>query len=129
MTDPSKMTDDELRLAIAEKMGLSVDEGDWYCPRCDVLISSEQVTYNEKHDKGSCLCPVEWRTIPNYPGDIAAAMGLLDKFKWEVSIQRDVVGNWGCIIYPKPNDKNKIIGVGDTPARAICEAWLKAKGK
>lgn len=134
--NPSQMTDAELRLAIAEKLGLNVNDGDWYCPKCDVLLSPEQVTFNEKHDKGSCLCPVEWRTIPNWPNDIAAALGLLeDMGEWRIGrVNILVKGGWKywCTVDYKYDPKikelvpNAFATSEESLSRAISEAAYMA---
>ncbi len=108
MTAPSKLTDAELRLAIAEELGWKPSS-----------VPGEFIW--ERPEDGL------YDFIPNYPGDPAAALGLLDGIAGEVCLTRDIIGNWGCAIHPGPNPENIYVGTGDKLARAICEAWLKAK--
>lgn len=105
MTDPSEMTNDELRLAIAE---IIAKENGWTI-RDDLPI--EEIAFiNSKGELEGFA--------PYYPGDPAAALGLLDEYD-EVDIWKDSTG-WNCAF-------DKAFCHGKSFARAISEAWLKEK--
>ena len=115
MTDPSKMTDDELSQAIAEKLGWThCDLGHWHLPKVRFLHAEK---------------------IPDYPGDIAAAMGLakdlVKKGEWQFKL---AIGSFGSIatfsripVYDPIRDRVcVIINEDDGETRAISEAAYQA---
>ncbi len=113
--NPSEMTGDELRLAIAEELGMHVH-----------ILARGRFKYWLDIPKGKQAAP----RIRNWPSDVAAALGLLDEHN-DVRIDKDGDTRWTVDIY---SDPLIIIGSSDAPtlARAISEAVymaLKAKEK
>lgn len=110
---PSEMTDDELRLAIAKVVA---KEKGWLVSKGD---------YSFRHDEmGQTFVAY----IPNYPGDIAAAMGLLDEYD-NVLIDKtysktDGFSTWEVTILPKSS--GRYTGDNKFLPRAISEAVYAA---
>lgn len=133
MNDP-KTADQitELRVKCAVAMGLSPicvpfspnkcklgHSGDWFTPEAAAEI-------RKVYPRGAPP-----RVIPNYPGDPAAALTLVDKLKEE---------GWGCVIDCEPkknwfvhftneNESDIIEETDPSICRAICRAFLAVKGK
>ena len=59
----------------------------YYCPSCDIEISPENVTFNEKHD--SCGCDVEYWTLTNTYNNkqqfINEVVSLMQKYNLSIS--------------------------------------------
>lgn len=108
------MTNDELRRAIAERLGWKEDPG-W-------------------NKVGTWVAPdgTLWHHCPNWPEDIKEALTLpIDKTRAELTLfQRRFIDNdfdtWLATFFPKPKDGTYQDGLahGETPALAICRAWL-----
>lgn len=123
--NPSKMTDEQLRLAIAEELGwtrIKKLSGDLLFHLSGRIVGLPLgVDYNE----GRGL-----KRVPNYPGDTAAAMGLLEEFEYWVV--QSIDGLQSCLIYKSRHnwahqEVALACGEGDSLSRAICEAWLTAR--
>ena len=109
MTVPSEMTNTELNRAIAEKLGWK------YCPvgPCPHTIHKMPEHW---HPPGE----VAWTSsLPNYSGDVAAALGLLDEYD-EADIWKDSTG-WNCAF-------GGAFCHGKPFPRALSECWLTAGG-
>lgn len=124
MTAPSK-TDAELRLAIAEELGWTeVYDVDSVGVGLSVKVLTGKMP-NTEGKKGHRCC------IPNYPGDIAAAMGLLisedDRELPEHTFRQQAIYEISELDVIVANNRvchdNTLKGI----ARALCEAWLQAR--
>lgn len=112
---PSKMNDEQLRLAIAEELG-------WLPSFKSIAIEKSAWPYKWLSPDGVGADP------PDYPGDIAAAMRLLDEFKyWQITNE----DGWISVhIYGDYLGEDWLIAglEGRSPlAKIICEAWLTAR--
>lgn len=58
------MTDNEIRIAIAEKCG----RNGWWCPQCKKLVSEYSLGYQNRHAN----CSESAREAPDYPNDLNA---------------------------------------------------------
>lgn len=120
----SKMTDAELRLAIAE---IIAKENGWTFYK----DTPKLWTFRDKDTSPSTV------SVPNYPGDIAATMGLLDEFpRWELLKLLKVGGGsdieYSVYIYLRSTGPYKagvdyFFAHNDQKCRAICEAWLTTR--
>ncbi len=128
MTPISQMADADLRLAIAEELGKE------YCV-CDKPTVASRLG---GPDFGECTnCG---KNLPNWPCDVAAALGLLDEISgytrrtalerwekepWDVKI----IPNMNGLVYGNDGKGMKAMSqsMNESLARAICEAWLTAK--
>lgn len=97
----SELTDADLQLAIAEILG-------W--------IKETIPPYRWKLPKGYYK-----HQLPNYPGDIAAALGLLTEKNWQYNINNGYVSIFPHTEQYWHNNTPKSI------ARAACKAWLNRK--
>jgi len=114
--NPSKLTDEELWLAIAE---IIAKKNGWIIHRA-VGIGAEELCY--------------WRDeqlidfIPNYTSDNNAALGLLDEFAaYQIYKGED---KWGDPVYwVCPTKDNRVVNgpISKILARAISEAWLMVR--
>jgi len=116
------MTDEELRLVIAEKLG-------WrYCP------ASVQNFSDGSYRRYDYISPdgrkLQWKVaeskewIPDYPTDNNAALGLLDEFD---SYDIEKFGR-GYFVRIWDDDTNLFWeSQNKSLPRAICEAWLTAR--
>jgi hypothetical protein len=131
--------DDELRLAIAKAFGLTVyhyDKGylNYYC-----LLESDGYPVNENHRENERATEAEcWeKDCPDWPTDLNAAFGLVREAEGQnvgFSLHNVTYDNGKRITYeatfydPWGGPKCEKYSVeAPTPARAICEAWLKWK--
>lgn len=113
----NQMTDEELRLAIAEELGWK------HCSDCCGKESSVWPLSNIPHIHDPSGDVKDLNLLPNYPTDIAAAMGLLIESGWQFSIcDRDLIILVGTDFYAEYKEIS-LNGI----ARAICEAWLQAR--
>lgn len=117
MTNPDTMTNEELRVAVAEARG-------W------VFVQSEPDEGGSfagwwKHPNGAG-CGYTDSVLPNFPADHNAAMTLCDalaKEGWSVKMERwDTDNEWSCAFFHKDHDT--IYGDAPTLAIAICRAYL-----
>ena len=100
MTNPSKMSDRKLQLAIAEELGGLPP--DYYEGKGDTSM------------------------LPNWPGDIAAAMELIPIYMSyaQINYSHATIEGW----HVKMSSGQSVSGEHHSKslARAICEAWLTA---
>jgi len=109
MTDISQMTDADLRLAIAKKLGMKVH-----------VSVSGRFRYWLDISKGKQCAP----RIRNWPGDNNAALGLLDEFgDWELEIER-CGSKYQVILHVE--GKDHMSRWCETLSRAISEAAYMA---
>ncbi len=117
--NPSQLTDDELRLAIAKVIAEADESG---CILGQDREGNPQYWYGKER----------FQTVPNYPGDIEAAMGLYNKLNYHEQHR------FAEFIYETTE-----IGLTDTTeeaivilfnnlasksgARFLSEAWLTAR--
>jgi hypothetical protein len=66
------MSDDEIRITIAEKCG----RNGWWCPQCKVLVSEYSLGYQNRHSN----CTDSARQSPDYPNDLNAIQAEVKKF-------------------------------------------------
>ncbi len=110
--NPSELSDDELNRAIAEELPNYIYEPDnqgaqFFHPAC----------WKQKQESA----PWKEVELPNWSGDIAAAMGLMTEKDWQYNINNGYVS-----IYPHTEQfwhNNTIEGI----ARAISEAWYSVR--
>lgn len=138
MTAPSELSDADLRLAIAEKLGykwyefIHPDKGSMgerlllkpsFVGRSLVWREADMTLPYDKIDSVS--------NVPNYLGDIEAAMGLLDKFKSSALIHLNWLAGaqvWEATIVKEIGPPFQ--GESKSFARAISEAaYMAMKGE
>jgi hypothetical protein len=134
------MTDDELRLAIAKARGWTVYHYDkdyrdscYYC-----LLNGDGYPVNDDYMNNHHQTEAEaWADCPDWPTDLNAAFGLVREAEGQnvgFSLHNVSYDNGKRITYeatfydPWGGPKCEKYSVeATTPARAICEAWLKWK--
>ena len=122
---PSEMTDDELRVAIAEELGWTI---------IPPVLNQAMIQIGIKpNDKMRAIVP-----LPNWSDDIAAAMGLLckmvrDRKTFVGAIIHYRIKSYDVTLWKISADdhirdvKTKHDNTPKGIARAICEAWLTAR--
>jgi hypothetical protein len=128
------MTDDELRVAIAKARGWTVYHYDkdhrdscYFC-----LLNGDGYPVNDDYMNNHHQTEAEaWADCPDYPRDLNTAFELVQDAE-----EQDV---WFALANVIPNSDTVMYEVkftldckwwyacADTPARAICEAWLQWK--
>lgn len=102
------MTDAEVDAAVAKRLGWKEVAKDWWEKPCETL-------------------PNAWygrMMLPRYSTDIAAAMGLVEEAFYFCLEWYD--GDWWAELEIESESERVYAGRCQTPARAICEAWLMA---
>lgn len=125
MTDISKMTDADLRLAIA-----------------GIIAKQKGYTVAAKEDFGDLFFAVDnedgsmtlYEPVPNYPCDPAAALGLLEGMESEIKLSKEGYAWVEIKVRFDPKRMADLVAKADAPtlARAISEPTLealKAKGE
>lgn len=119
------MTEQEQNLAIAEFCGVELTG--WYCPKCRVQVSPEEVTFYQEHDNrsGGCGEGVTARPLPEYVHDLNAVYEaeehLQSPYSVYVATLEHVCGSAGdnALAWPYIH----------ATAAQRCEALLKTIGK
>lgn len=114
MSDYGKMTDDELRRVIAERLGWTeIEEVSYWAEGYD--FTAEQKTLTGKRGMHSDI------PVPDWPQSVDAALTLPLKPKQRWMVVQVVGGKtWYASIIDISARAEAI-----EPARAICEAWLQ----
>ena len=112
---------DELRLAVAETVMGSRP----------LLVDEEASAFTRRRqflDAGDWYDPEARDRVPDYPSDIAAAMGVLCKARGpgrgEFCIEPDDAG-YICVLYAGDGSAKRFHGRGSRISEAVCRAALK----
>lgn len=127
MTAISEMTNEELRLAIAEIIAKEIGHG------CFVSPTGELSGLVFRDNRLGLI-----KDVPDYPSDDVAALGLLDEFECVSmckgltdAFNKDSEKAWRVYIgIPLPNSNiigKSFVGEHALLSRVISETWLKAK--
>jgi len=117
----AEMTNEELRRKIGALLGYAVGDFVFLGMRAGyrLTLNGERMGEYETYDKA-------WSHVPNWPEDVAAALGLITQTDVDFSMNRGAIDNtgmrweWLAFVNSYPSYANE-------PARAICLAWLAWK--
>lgn len=126
MTNPDTMTNEELRVAVAEARG-------WTQIRTvNRVMMGVRPNETRTFQTVAILSPSKTLTaislVPNFPTDANAALTLCDalaKDGWHFAVD-GVVGNPFEVVFAK-SDTDRVIAHGPTLPIALCRAYLKTR--
>jgi hypothetical protein len=124
-TDYAKLSDRELDRAIAEALGYEIYHYDKdYPAKCYYMLMDGDGDFSHKERKTEADA---WEDIPHWATEYATAFELADEAQHDhpnvdITIQRH--GTWGQYQCRIGNYHHEIESWGETPARALCIAWL-----
>jgi hypothetical protein len=116
------MTTDQIRIACAEEMG-------WETHKFIDASGSAHVGWRSAQLRVACTAS----ELPNYPTDANAALELCEQMRsdgWWMEMRPMVSSKkWKIYVWDRTGDTRIYHAEADTLPLAICEAFLKVRGK
>jgi hypothetical protein len=128
MIDYEHMTDNDLRRAIAERLGWRLEDTPDGRNRRLINPRGELNSFTRWHTMEELFNSPEMTNraafVPDWPRDANAATGLLTGFLWAEIHWNSFVNQWTAV-YPDEMGAKGYEGSGATLARAVCICWLR----